>query len=136
MWLGARIGQYRRAAKVAHPNVYVSAETIASAASAEEKRALYLFNCAQRAHHNILENYPTALTGMLITGIKYPILASALGIVWISGRILYAFGYTSTSEKNINGRGRFFHGGFHMSAIGQFGFVVLVGKIGIDLLRE
>jgi glutathione S-transferase len=135
IWLGVRIGSFRRAAKVPHPNAYVSAETIANASSAEEKRALYLFNCAQRAHYNVLENYPAALTGMLISGLKYPKLAAAAGAVWIFGRVLYATGYTSTSEKNVNGRGRFAGGGFHLSALSQVGFFVLVGKIGVDLLK-
>ncbi|KAM3065324.1 hypothetical protein ACMFMG_004292 [Clarireedia jacksonii] len=112
IWLGARISSFRRAAKVPHPIAYASVETIANASSAEEKRALYLFNCAQRAHHNILENYPAALTGMLISGLKCPTLAAAAGALWIFGRVIYATGYTSPSEKNVNGRDRFYGGGF------------------------
>jgi glutathione S-transferase len=135
IWLGLRIGPFRRAAKVAHPNTYASAETIANASSAEEKRALYLFNCAQRAHHNVVENYPAALTGMLISGLQYPKLAAALGSAWVFGRVIYAIGYTSTSETNVNGKGRFTAGGFHLAALSQVGFLVLVGKIGVDMLR-
>src|SRR4051812_42063606 len=45
IWLGVRIGPFRRAAKVPHPITYASVETIANASSPEEKRALYLFNC-------------------------------------------------------------------------------------------
>jgi glutathione S-transferase len=135
IWLGVRIGPFRRAAKVPHPITYASVETIANASSPEEKRALYLFNCAQRAHHNILENYPAVLTGMLISGLKYPTLAAALGAIWIFGRVIYATSYTSTSEKNVNGRGRFGGGGFHLSALSQVGFLMLVGKIGVDVLK-
>jgi len=134
-WLGARIAPFRRAATVDHPNAFASVETIANASSAEEKRVLYLFNCAQRAHYNFLENYPAALTGMLISGLRYPIFAAAAGALWIFGRILYATGYTSTSENNVNGSGRWAYGGFRLSAITQVGFLVLVGKIGVDLLR-
>lgn len=130
-----RIGPFRRAAKVSHPGVYASAETIGNAPTAAEKRALYLFNCAQRAHHNILENYTSVLTGMLISGLSYPRFAAGAGVVWILGRVIYATSYTSTSEKNVDGRGRFFHGGFHLAALSQLVFLVLVGKMGVDLLR-
>ncbi|KAF1936315.1 membrane-associated proteins in eicosanoid and glutathione metabolism [Clathrospora elynae] len=135
IWLGVRIGPFRRAAKVPYPNTYASSETIANASSAREKRALYLFNCAQRAHHNALENYSTVLTGMLITGLKYPKIAAAMGAVWIFGRVIYATSYTSTSENNVDGRGRFGGGGFYLSALSQIVLLVLVGKIGVDLLR-
>jgi glutathione S-transferase len=96
---------------------------------------MYLFNCAQRAHHNVLENYPAALTGMLISGLEYPKFAAAAGVMWIIGRVIYALGYSSTNEKNVNGGGRFSYGGFHLSALSQVVFLVLVGKIGVDLLR-
>jgi glutathione S-transferase len=135
MWLGARIGPFRRAAKVPHPITYASAETIANAPSAAEKRALYLFNCAQRAHHNVLENHPTVLTAMLISGLKYPTIAAAAGALWIVGRVFYAFGYTNPKEKNVNGKGRFANGGFHMAALSQVVLMGLVGKMGWDLLQ-
>lgn len=134
MWLGIRAGSYRRAAKVPHPSVHVSTETIAKASSAQEKRAMYLFNCAQRAHHNVLENYSTVLSAMLIGGLKYPVSAASLGAVWVLGRIVYAFGYTSTSPKNVDGSGRFFNGGFHLAAVSHVALVLLVGKMGLDWL--
>lgn len=135
MWLGLRIASFRNSAGVRHPGVYASTETIDKARSAQEKRALYLFNCAQRAHHNILENYPTVLTGMLIAGLRYPNTAAAAGMVWIFGRILYALGYSSANESNVDGKGRFYYGGFHLSALSQVVFVLLVGKMGFDLLK-
>jgi len=46
----------------------------------------------------------------------------------------YATGYSSASEKNVNGKGRFFNGGSHLSALSQVVFLVVVGKIGVDLL--
>lgn len=130
-----RITPIRRAAQVPHPVVYASAETIANATSERENRALYLFNCAQRTHHNVLENYPAALTSLLISGLKYPTLAAALGTAWIVGCVLYAIGYSSAGEKNLKGSGRFSYGGFHLSALSQIGFLVLVGKIGVEFLR-
>jgi glutathione S-transferase len=135
MWLGLRIGPYRRAAKVAHPSVAASTETIANAKSPEEKRALYLFNAAQRAHHNVQENYPSVLTAMLISGLEYPRLAAGLGMIWVIGRIGYAVGYTSTSRENVEGKGRFYYGGFHAAALSQMGLMILVGKMGWNLLQ-
>ncbi|KAF2717536.1 hypothetical protein K431DRAFT_153217 [Polychaeton citri CBS 116435] len=134
MWLGIRIAQFRQAANVPHPSVCASAETIANAPTVEEKRALYLFNCAQRAHHNILENYTAALTAMLVSGISYPRLAAATGAIWVVGRAIYAIGYTSTNKRNVDGSGRFFYGGFHLAALSQVMLLVLVCKSGLELL--
>lgn len=72
---------------------------------------------------------------MLISGFEYPKLAAGLGAVWVVGRYIYAVNYTSVSEENVNGKGRFGGGGFHLSALSQVGLLVLVGKIGVDLLR-
>jgi glutathione S-transferase len=96
---------------------------------------LYLFNCAQRGHQNFLENYPSALSGMLVTGLRYPMLSAAAGVVWMLGRVMYATGYTSASEKNVNGQGRWYGGGFWLAAVMQVGYMGLVGKMGWDLLR-
>lgn len=136
IWLGFRIGPYRKAANVPHPHVYASRESILNAQSATEKRALYLFNAAQRAHHNILENHPTVLTGVLLTGLQYPKTASALGAAWIFGRIIYAIEYSSADEKNVDGSGRFWKGGFHLAATCQMIIMGLVGKMGWDMLRS
>lgn len=135
-WLAARIAPYREAAKVSHPRVYVSEQSLASANSTENERALYLFNCAQRAHHNVMENYPATLSAMLLGGIQYPRLAAALGWLWLVGRFVYAVNYSSTSAENILGKGRFFYGGFHLAATVQVGLYGLVAFSGIKLLRD
>lgn len=134
MWLGIRIGPLRKAANVPHPHVSTPPESIKHASSVEEARALYVFNCAQRAHYNTLENYSTVLSGMLISGFIYPRLSAAAGFLWIVGRIIYAFGYSSAKAENVNGSGRFANGGFHLAATSQVGLLVLVGKMGLDLL--
>lgn len=136
MWLGVRIGPYRLAAGVRHPCVHASTQTITNATSIEQRRALYLFNCAQRAHHNVMENYSPVLSGMLIGGLFHPLIAANLGIIWVFGRIIYAVSYTSTSKQNVDGRGRFFYGGFHLAAASQVALLILVGKIGVSLLRS
>ncbi|KAJ4350876.1 hypothetical protein N0V95_004324, partial [Ascochyta clinopodiicola] len=70
IWHGTRIAPFRHAARVPHPHCSASAETIASAPTPQEKRALYLFNCAQRAHYNFLENYTAALSALLLAGLR------------------------------------------------------------------
>lgn len=129
-----RIDSYRKAARIPHPCVFATPETIAAASSPAHARAMYLFNCTQRAHHNFVENYPVVLSGMLCSGLVYPRLAAVLGSVWLVGRVLYTFGYSSANPKNVEGRGRFSGGGFHMAAFAQVGFWFLNGKIAWDLL--
>lgn len=74
------------------------------------------------------------LTGMLISGLSYPKFAAPAGAVWIIGRTLYVLGYTSTSEKNVDGEGRWAYGGFYLAALSQTAFVVAVSKMGLDML--
>ncbi|KAF1972461.1 hypothetical protein BU23DRAFT_388922, partial [Bimuria novae-zelandiae CBS 107.79] len=91
---GAHIYAFRTAARIPHPNVFATPETIANAVSAEHARALYLFNGAHRAHHNFVENYAVVLSAMLVSGPAYPRLAAAAGAAWVFGRVLYSLGYT------------------------------------------
>jgi glutathione S-transferase len=95
---------------------------------------MYLFNCAQRAHHNFIENYPAALSALLVSGLAYPRLAAAAGAVWMVGRVVYALGYTRRAEWNVEGKGRFSGGGFYVAAVGQVVLMGLVGKMGVELL--
>lgn len=48
-WHGIRVGSFRKAAGIPYPQAYADSANM-SAASAEKKKAMYLFNCAQRAH--------------------------------------------------------------------------------------
>lgn len=54
-------------------------------------------NAAQRAHANFTENLTPFLGALLVTGLRYPILAACLGGGWTLSRIVYAAGYTSSS---------------------------------------
>ncbi|THW40327.1 hypothetical protein D6C77_03388 [Aureobasidium pullulans] len=48
-WHGMRCSSFRKAAGLGYPTPYADSAQL-SAASAEDKHKLYLFNCAQRAH--------------------------------------------------------------------------------------
>lgn len=48
-WHGTRVGSFRKAAGIGYPQPYADSAHM-SAASPEKKKAMYLFNCAQRAH--------------------------------------------------------------------------------------
>ncbi|MCJ1368873.1 hypothetical protein MMC20_000080 [Loxospora ochrophaea] len=98
LWTGLRIGAFRKAAGVPYPNPYAAP---ADADASEEK---YLFNCAQRAHANFVENHSTFLVVLLIAGIKYPVVSAGMGAVWGVGRVAYAVGYTMKGKKNGSGR--------------------------------
>jgi glutathione S-transferase len=100
---GIRVTILRAEAKVPYPNAYASAESIA-AASGDKKMRMYIFNCAQRAHQNYLENLPILLTGVLVGGLRHPLIAVGLGVGWMVFRIVYFIGYTRTDKKDGIGR--------------------------------
>jgi glutathione S-transferase len=126
-----RVGGFRKSAGIGYPNAYASSEAIA-AATPDKKQAMYLFNCAQRAHGNFLENYPIALTGMLVAGLQYPVLAAATGAVWTVSRVSYAVGYTNKSKEG--GRGRYSGGVGALFWACQLAFAGMVAKAGFDLV--
>ncbi|THY34301.1 membrane-associated proteins in eicosanoid and glutathione metabolism [Aureobasidium pullulans] len=140
-WHGMRCSSFRKAAGLGYPTPYADSAQL-SAASAEDKHKLYLFNCAQRAHvsdtaswwciisitrtmltvpstlGNFLENHYMALTTLLIGGLHYPLLSSAFGLIWSLGRIVYAVGYTSQTKEN--GKGRLAGAFFWLAQLGLF----------------
>ena len=97
-WHSINTGKYRKAAKIPYPNAY------ASAADAKDNKALHLFNCAQRAHVNYLEHHSVFLVGLLIGGLKYPMVSAGLGLSWCLARVMYTLGYTSESKPDGKGR--------------------------------
>lgn len=56
------------------------------------------FNCVQRGHQNMLESYAIVMLQMCVTGLVYPITASACGLIWSIGRVLYGIGYARWSN--------------------------------------
>ncbi|KAJ6610455.1 hypothetical protein B0H10DRAFT_409398 [Mycena sp. CBHHK59/15] len=83
------VGKYRYRSGIPYPRAY------AEKAEMDASPNAVLFNCAQRAHQNTLENLPLMYIMTLLTSVKYPILgASALGL-WSLARIGYTLGYTT-----------------------------------------
>lgn len=101
---GLVVTSSRKAAKVPYPNAYATPE------QAKENRDAYKFNCAQRAHVNLMENLPQTMAFMLFAGLEHPTAATGLGLGWVACRMLYAYGYI-TSQK-VYGKGRLYGSGF------------------------
>ncbi|KAE9986174.1 hypothetical protein EG328_006437 [Venturia inaequalis] len=123
-WHGMRVGPFRKAAKIPYPTQYASDSLLASTTDSTQKQNLYLFNCAQRAHYNFLENYVTFLPALLIAGLKYPVASSVLGAAWCVFRAMYATGYTRADKKD--GKGRLMGSAFWLA---QFALYGMVGKV-------
>lgn len=113
---GAVVTTLRRPAKVPYPNAYATAEQV------KNSKEAYKFNCAQRAHGNLLENMPQTIAMLLFAGLFYPRATPALGLLWVLSRILYAYGYV-TGTKPAGG-GRAIGGGFWVAQIGLIGLCV------------
>ncbi|KAK5118331.1 hypothetical protein LTR62_002844 [Meristemomyces frigidus] len=147
LWHGVRIGSFRKAAGVPYPKVYAESTELASA-EPEQKKKMYLFNCAQRAHvamthkfswsrqlltqllqQNYLENHPSVMITMLIAGLRYPLWSAGLGLFWMVSRVIYAVGYTRADKTK--GEGRLYGSGFWLAQLGLFG---LAGWTGVKML--
>ncbi|KAL1804665.1 hypothetical protein ACET3Z_027733 [Daucus carota] len=77
--MAAQVGKARKKDlfylyKVALPAMY---------ALESENENANLFNCVQRGHQNSMEWMPLFLTFMMLGGIKYSVISSVLGVVYI-----------------------------------------------------
>lgn len=86
----------------------------------EKPREAYAFNCAQRAHANFTENHASAVGALLIAGLRYPVVAAALGAGWTVSRVLYMIGYTSGGPET-KGTGRYRGSLFWLCQFGLMG---------------
>ena len=59
------------------------------------------FNTSQRAHLNMSETILPVIFWTLIGGLQYPVESSALSVIYLLGRLLYAKGMTG---KSADGR--------------------------------
>lgn len=63
-----------------------------------------IFNCYQRAYLNTVENYTSFMVLLFLGGQVFPVVCSLAGLLWILGRLLYAWGYyTGKPAKRANG---------------------------------
>jgi glutathione S-transferase len=95
LYLSANVALSRKPAGISYPTMYATEEQVA------KNPAAYKFNCAQRAHGNFLENQSSFLIGLLVAGLRWPVVAAGLGAGYVVFRILYGIGYVS---KGPNGR--------------------------------
>ncbi|KAI2608475.1 membrane-associated proteins in eicosanoid and glutathione metabolism [Hypoxylon fragiforme] len=89
----ALTGRARKASGITYPTAYASQEL------ADKDPKAHAFNCAQRAHANYTENLTPFLGALLISGLYFPTSSTTLGAAWVIGRVLYAYGYTSSGPK-------------------------------------
>lgn len=120
---------FRKAAGVNYPTQYATDEQIAATADANKKKALYLFNCAQRAHYNFMENHTPFLVSLFVAGLKFPVAASVMGALWGVGRVLYATGYTRKDKES--GKGRLMGA---WASLLQIGLMGMAAKVGYDFV--
>ena len=112
MYLAVKVGQGRKKYDVKYPKMYSEKDQV--------------FNCIQRAHQNTLEVFPSWIIFQLIAGLAYPLAASILGVIWVSSRFSYAWGYyTGDPEKRMKGA---------YGYIGYFGVMILSITFALKLL--
>jgi glutathione S-transferase len=62
------------------------------------------FECAVRVHGNTLEHLVPFLVALWMCAIFWePLPAALLGVVWLFGRVIYAFGYYSAPGRRLPG---------------------------------
>lgn len=84
-WMSIKVALARRECGVKYPKMM---------ADGDDEKSM-IFNCTQRSHQNTLETLPLALMCQALMGLKFPIVASVMGFLWVIGRIIYANGYSS-----------------------------------------
>ncbi|KAB5582103.1 hypothetical protein PHYPO_G00183330 [Pangasianodon hypophthalmus] len=111
-YLGVNVGRARKKYDVKYPTMYSTKDEI--------------FNCIQRAHQNTLEVYPQWLVFQTIAALVYPTAASVLGVIWVTSRLSYAWGYyTGNPAKRMNGA---------YGYIGLLGVIILSLSVALQLL--
>jgi uncharacterized MAPEG superfamily protein len=90
------------AVHITYPSLpYALNVVYADVAETKANPAAMRFNCAQRAHQNTLEVMPHTLFTILFAGLRYPTLATALGSLWVFGRVIYTMGYATGDPDKV-----------------------------------
>ncbi|XP_029973447.1 microsomal glutathione S-transferase 3b [Salarias fasciatus] len=111
-YLAMKVGGARKKFDVKYPTMYSDKEQV--------------FNCIQRAHQNTLEVYTQWLLFQTIAGLVYPLSASVLGVIWVTSRFSYAWGYyTGDPSKRMKGA---------YGYIGYLGVIALSISVALQLL--
>ncbi|TFK30848.1 MAPEG-domain-containing protein [Coprinopsis marcescibilis] len=106
------VSKTRQKANIKYPQTYADRQQ-----EKESKDAL-IFNCAQRAHINTLENLPLVYLTTVVTGFHYPIYAAILCAAWVFGRVVYTLGYVSGNPDKVS-IGKLLRAGHIFSAPGN-----------------
>lgn len=85
----------RKAFKIEYPAMYADKESAPSLSEADRA----VFNGTQRGHLNSLEMLPSFLGLLAAAGVPYPYTASALGSLYLVGRVAYFKGYSTGDPK-------------------------------------
>ncbi|XP_025099682.1 microsomal glutathione S-transferase 3-like [Pomacea canaliculata] len=111
-WMAMQVMKARKKFNVAYPNLY-------SPVSND-------FNCIQRVHQNTIENIPAFLAFLILGGLQFPRLSAVFGVIFLLGRVVYAFGYY-TGDPSKRNRGAFGY-------IGIIGLIINTILLALNLL--
>ncbi|KAH9964221.1 hypothetical protein BC827DRAFT_1154181 [Russula dissimulans] len=140
-WQTTVVGGARKRARIPYPQGerFHAGETLilwadymysayADKTEQEASKEAMVFNCAQRAHQNTLENVPVIVLTTLIGGLHYPIPAAAGCALWSLARIIYTVCYTTGEPRKRSVPARL---GFVLQTVQFF----LSGKVVFDLIK-
>ena len=109
---------FRARAQILLPQLYATPEQAAADLNA------YVYNCAQRAHANYVENLFPAVGAMILGGLRSPGAVAWLGAGWIGMRLVYLYNYTRPENYTKSRNGEVVHGKPPMGRITALGFWV------------
>jgi len=124
-YLQINVMQARKKFGVKPPTLYLA--ELPEDAEEKDKKRVYEYNCAQRAHQNTCESMALVMINMMGTGIMYPITSAVFGAVWVIGRVLYGYLYVNYPTKKS-------YGSF-LWHLGEFPLGILAFKVAYDMLK-
>ncbi|CAM9542751.1 unnamed protein product [Phaeothamnion confervicola] len=89
LWAGLGVSKARKLYGIKYPQMYAE----------ESHKDAKAFNCYQRAHQNVLENYPAFLVMMTLATLDRPLPAAVAGAVRLAGFVMYVKGYQTGSPS-------------------------------------